>query len=467
MKNSTNKRNRNVKDSRSCTPIVFISWSVILIWLGFLWYCWKSGMLLSNPSLRYVDGFINKTEHAVLDKIHKMNLRLKTPQYPIDVVIPIEPVNQLAGDIIKNSHPAVEKQSHAPTEAEVHVIFSTDCTPFQDWQSLTIFHSALAVGQIGPITRIASGCDDEKKLKLSALYKELYPQYHVHFTPDFKTDGKTKAKYDFYNKPYGLQHWLDNASPPIKSGVVIALIDPDMIFLRPLTTKVAGEQNLLYSSNIDKGDIFENIGRGKPVAQQYGLGAPWARDDHPRFNRLKICGEGSPCLVPKENEAARRYSVGPPYIVEKDDLHRIANTWTKFVPQVYEGYPYLLAEMYAYSIASAHENLPHLQLDHYMVSNTDAGGEGWDWVDKLEDVCAPPENGIYFPGKPLPTLLHFCQFYRADELGFQKRRLAADAFSCEAPMLKEPPANMGFTDHKTTDKKVNMFDYSFLFVCGW
>ena len=30
--------------------------------------------------------------------------------------------------------------------------------------------------------------------------------------------------------------------------------------------------------------------------------------------------------------------------------------------RVYEGYPYLLAEMYAYSMAAAHERLPHLQV---------------------------------------------------------------------------------------------------------
>ena len=43
----------------------------------------------------------------------------------------------------------------------------------------------------------------------------------------------------------------------------------------------------------------------------------------------------------------------------------------KIRTRVYEHYPYLLAEMYAYSMAAAHENLPHLQLENWMVSNTD------------------------------------------------------------------------------------------------
>jgi len=85
----------------------------------------------------------------------------------------------------------------------MHVVFSTDCTFFQDWQTMLVFYSAMAVGQKGAITRIASGCDEAKQATLVALYKKLFPKYHVHFTPDFKKDKKSGKKYDFYNKPYG------------------------------------------------------------------------------------------------------------------------------------------------------------------------------------------------------------------------------------------------------------------------
>lgn len=62
----------------------------------------------------------------------------------------------------------------------------------KDWQSLVLFHSARVVGQKGTITRIASGCDEEKKRKLSDLYHHLYGDiFNVHFTPDFKKDTKT------------------------------------------------------------------------------------------------------------------------------------------------------------------------------------------------------------------------------------------------------------------------------------
>ena len=31
--------------------------------------------------------------------------------------------------------------------------------------------------------------------------------------------------------------------------------------------------------------------------------------------------------------------------------------------------------MYAYSMAAAHENLPHVQFEHFMISNTDSPGD--------------------------------------------------------------------------------------------
>ena len=114
---------------------------------------------------------------------------------------------------------------------------------------------------------------------------------------------------------------------------------------------------------------------------------------------------------------------------------------------------FLKLKMYAYCMAAAHEELPHILLDHYMVSNTEISGEGWKWVDQLADQCQPPaaSNGKYFPNKPLPTFLHYCQFFRAGELGFQKRRVYKDIFSCEQSMLLEPQKNLSFLDFKNRD----------------
>lgn len=132
-------------------------------------------------------------------------------------------------------------------------------------------------------------------------------------------------------------------------------------------------------------------------------------------------------------------------------------------------YPELLAEMYAYSMAGAHEQLPHFSMVHYMVSNTFANDEAWPWIDALgDDVCEEPVNMIkkprdsytgirqrrFYPGKPLPTFLHLCQFFRAGELGFHKKRLKLEILNCDFQMLIEPSSDLGKVNYKNRDGEV-------------
>jgi hypothetical protein len=77
----------------------------------------------------------------------------------------------------------------------------------------------------------------------------------------------------------------------------------------------------------------------------------------------------------------------------------------------------IISEMYAYSMAAADQDLPHITMQHHMVSNIDMSDEGWKWIDVLEDnVCQPSVQGKYYPGKPMPTFLHYCQFFRVGEM---------------------------------------------------
>jgi len=422
---------------------MLLSWTVILGWGAFLFYSYHYGVLAPKlPLMGEMNRFINDTE-ALVGHITHLDLSPKHGMHGDGVAPPVS-----------SSSVAVPGTPQRDIDS-VHIVFSTDCTPYQDWQTLVMFHSAKVVGQIGPITRIASGCDDAKKADLIALYAKLWPQYHIHFTPDFKKDGKTKKKYDFYNKPYGMKHWLENADPPVQAGQVIALLDPDMILVRPISTKMRGQPNNIVSRPVEESEIFERVEHGKPVGQTYGLGAPWVNDNHKKFNRGKICGEGSPCLdVPNEKEGWKYFSVGPPYILERDDFLKLCESWTLFVPRVYENYPYLLAEMYAYSMAAAHEELGHLRMDHFMVSNTFAGGEGWPWVDALEDACLPPDaNGHFQPDVPLPSVVHFCQNYRVGDLQFAKRKMSKTAFTCDHPLLVEPPTNLGKVTYRYKNGK--------------
>lgn len=174
MKSTNYAKRKAAEKGSSCSIVMLISWTLILSWLAFLLYCWKSGQLHSP---KYVGMLKNAGRRFSLRRGEKS----LNSEIPIDHVAPIGGSTLSEGVTLQE----VEK-------SDVHVIFSTDCSPYQDWQTLVVFHSATAVGQKGPVTRIASGCDDEKKIILKELYLKLYPKYHVHFTPDFKKDAKSQ-----------------------------------------------------------------------------------------------------------------------------------------------------------------------------------------------------------------------------------------------------------------------------------
>jgi hypothetical protein len=92
------------------------------------------------------------------------------------------------------------------TNTTLHIIFSTDCSTYQQWQSYLFFYSAYTVGQPGYITRIVSGCNDDdddsssssSKKKKTKEDKErqwhnihirqvMSDRYRIHFTPKFST----------------------------------------------------------------------------------------------------------------------------------------------------------------------------------------------------------------------------------------------------------------------------------------
>jgi peptidyl serine alpha-galactosyltransferase len=433
----------------TCGTILSLISFVILVWSGFVIY----HVTTSNSSPPAVTDPLPSSPIIPIPKEIPSPMIIKENPSPVTLVRDPPPPQERPQQYTTTKPPLVDQ------EPPIHIVFSTDCGTFQDWQTLVFFYSARLVHQPGQVTRIASGCTPEKESQLRQLYSQLFPTdpFSVHFTPDYSVDKRTGQKYHFYNKPYGVLHWIEHSSPAITPGTVVAICDPDFIFLRPLTTQLHTTNTLTSLWSMDELDQIRYVQKGHPSAQQYGLGAPWVNDQHLKFNRTFICGAGSPCTkVPNQNTGGKAYSVGPPYMVEVTDLHRLATSWCEFVPRVYVKYPYLLAEMYGYSMAAAHEELPHLTVDQHMVSEVDAYGEGWNWIDVLgEGVCEPPDaQGMFYPSLPMPTFIHYCQAYRIDEVGYGKRRVPHDIFSCSSPMLLEPNPQMARSTSFIKDNKV-------------
>merc|ERR1719491_1660049 len=125
------------------------------------------------------------------------------------------------------------------------------------------------------------------------------------------------------------------------------------------------------------------------------------------------------------------------------DMYAIAKKWVDFVPKVHKERPILMAEMFAFCIAAAHENLPHQRIDSMMISDPYSNAEGWPLVDKIPidgmcDFAKNPQHDVY----AVPSLIHYCQKYTIDEWVFYKRKMVEDFFTCESPLMVLPPPDI-------------------------
>jgi hypothetical protein len=97
----------------------------------------------------------------------------------------------------------------APT---FHLVFSTSCSAYQEWQSYAFFYQVLKSGQTGNVTRIASGCSPKEQEALQQYFrkqiKTMSDRFHLHFTPDYENLAK-ESSYIYFNKGMGVKHWLD------------------------------------------------------------------------------------------------------------------------------------------------------------------------------------------------------------------------------------------------------------------
>ncbi|KAL7543879.1 hypothetical protein ACHAXR_013282 [Thalassiosira sp. AJA248-18] len=440
---------------------------ILLIWLLTL-----VTVVNENPEMKNeVLNDIKREENLIQGKIQRGRLRAK------------EWINKekiwLANRLVRNeeSEGDAEERKHqwdlsqledlalrtGPNDTPIHIVFSTDCSPYQHWQAYQFFLSALRIRQPGRVTQIASGCTtDAEKQSIQDWHAEkiapLSFRFGLHLTPHFSSvkddSGNTVGDYEFFNKPFGFKHWLEYGEGmgidpathlPWKHDTIIALLDPDQMLVKPITGHFESPNDIFRGGSMDAGSggnidsclsLKEKepkftVRHGHPVSQEYGFAA------------TKLTSI----------EALRSYAVGPPYISTELDAYKIAVKWAEFVPKVHHVFPQLMAEMYAYSIATAHLELPHQLMASLMVSDTSTsgggsggGGEGWELIDQIqgEEVCSFAMNSLDADVHPMPSVLHFCHRYGVGAKAFfAKKKVPKNFFSCESPLLEEPPMDIG------------------------
>ncbi|KAM7266959.1 hypothetical protein ACFE04_009125 [Oxalis oulophora] len=213
---------------------------------------------------------------------------------------------------------------------KIHTVFSTECIPYFDWQTVGLMHSFSQSGQPGNITRLLS-CTDEELKKYTG--HDLAP---THYVPSMSRHPLTGDWYPAINKPAAVLHWLNHAD--IDADFIV-ILDADMILRGPITP-------------------WEfKAARGRPVSTPYDY------------------------LIGCDNELAKLHTlhpeacdkVGGVIIMHIDDLRKFAMLWlhkseevradkehyaTNITGDVYaSGW---ISEMYGYSFGAAELNLRHL-----------------------------------------------------------------------------------------------------------
>ncbi|XP_047960115.1 peptidyl serine alpha-galactosyltransferase-like [Salvia hispanica] len=213
---------------------------------------------------------------------------------------------------------------------KIHTIFSTECTPYFDWQTLGLVHSFNQSGQPGGITRLLS-CTDEDLKKYKG--RDLAP---THYVPSMSRHPLTGDWYPAINKPAAVLHWINHVKTDAE---YIVILDADMIMRGPITP-------------------WEfKAAKGRPVSTPYDylIGCD---------NELAKIHTSHPKLCDK---------VGGVIIMHITDLRKFALRWLhkteevradmahwpkKFTGDIYEGG--WISEMYGYSFAAAEMNLRHV-----------------------------------------------------------------------------------------------------------
>jgi peptidyl serine alpha-galactosyltransferase len=396
---------------------------------------------------------------------------------------------------IRTMNPEIPKDAQKYTK--YHVVFSTGCSIYQDWQSYVFFYQAYAIQQGGTVTRIVSGCNEEEQVQLQKLFDEqirtmVYDtsvqynnNFRIHFTPDY-SHLKPSEKYVYFNKPYGMKHWLENvlgysskitnqntviSTTNVKEedkNSIVVLLDPDQIIMRKWENNDFSNTDWKYLKQNEIPRIY--VSDGYPMGQLYGYGLQWKQKINMTTVLNSIPNNGAGVTTPIDSmsntDAQAGYVVGPPYVATATDMYKIVVTWSQFVVPVHDQYPHLLAEMFAYSLAAAHLQLHHQTAQSFMVTDyeDDRHEEGWNDIDTIpkSDLCTshrivrqehiinnkhPIDQPMHRANTNGPWVFHYCQRYSIGPYFFGKYRMARSIYkgsflNCDSPLFVEPPTNV-------------------------
>ena len=120
------------------------------------------------------------------------------------------------------------------TYDDIHIVVTTGCNGYQNWQSEVLLYSWASIKQPGRITRIVAGCKNDKEIELANRTGIPNNENRIltYFVDDYTPDEPGKGHpFHYFNKPFGMNKWLHDKKDEIYENVIV-LIDPDMIITK-------------------------------------------------------------------------------------------------------------------------------------------------------------------------------------------------------------------------------------------
>mmetsp|Transcript_133238 Transcript_133238/g.265822 ORF Transcript_133238/g.265822 Transcript_133238/m.265822 type:complete len:468 (+) Transcript_133238:88-1491(+) len=332
----------------------------------------------------------------------------------------------------------------------IHWVFVTDCSAYMFNEGNLLLASAHAVQQEGAFTWIVYGCqrDDQRK----ALGMLAHPTANVWFSPEVNlTDPETGEQFEHFqasNRPVSVQAWYEATSPQEDA---IAIIDPDMLFLRPVQ----------FTSDPHNGPAGLHTGPWQTLsaAPKLGVGALYGQGC--QSNRWteeimkQVCGsEIEACLEASRDDDActKAYSSGPPWITHKSDAQALLSKFPITTLRVHQVWPNLLSEQVAYGVTQMRNGIATSIDPFWFLSSPEAGHvQPWAAVAELDfDPCQkrqPPP-----PDASNPIFFHACStfhLHNREGTGYtlHKDHIHKDLLDCDSPLLRYPPED-SLEEHK-------------------
>ena len=190
----------------------------------------------------------------------------------------------------------------------LHVVFSAECIPAFDWESIGLFYSFRRSRQPGKITRLLA-CSDDQLKTYPRVNMEMGPTFvhkNMRFDHEFNDEemhdefqDQKGQGYASYNKPYSVTAWLQQVE--VKETWVL-MMDTDMFLRAPIDPVALG------------------VRRGHVVSAEYTY--------------LHGTTSGFASRFLDESLHARMAQVGGFHIFHREDLRAISPKWLRYTRRV-------------------------------------------------------------------------------------------------------------------------------------